>query len=92
LKGLQEAIADGLETAHVERAALWRLETSAYAALQNVKCQFRQGTLLLIGDVPTYYHKQVAQEAVRTVPGIAEIVNNISVRWQARSVAPRRAK
>jgi osmotically-inducible protein OsmY len=76
---LQEAIADGLETANVERAAQWRLEASAYAALKSVKCRFRRGKLLLSGHVPTYHHKQLAQEAIRALPGVSAIVNEISV-------------
>ena len=83
MNSLQEEIADGLEAANVERAAQWRLEASAYAALKTVRCRFRQGALVLNGCVPTYFHKQVAQEAIRAVPGITEIVNHISVRRDA---------
>ena len=79
MKELQEAITDGLERGNVERVAQWRLEASAYVALRRVKCQFRRGVLLLSGRVPTYYHKQLAQETIRSLPGVSAIVNEISV-------------
>jgi osmotically-inducible protein OsmY len=79
VKKLQEAITEGLERANVERIAQWRLEASAYVALKGVKCQFRRGVLLLSGRVPTYYHKQLAQETIRSLPGVSAIVNEISV-------------
>ena len=85
MNSMQEQIADGLEAANVERAAQWRLEASAYAALRTVRCKFRQGRLVLNGRVPTYFHKQIAQEAIRALPGVIEIVNHISVRREAWS-------
>jgi osmotically-inducible protein OsmY len=77
---MREEIADGLEAENVERAARWRLEASAYAALRTVRCKFQQGKLVLNGRVPTYFHKQLAQEAIRSLPGVTEIVNHVSVR------------
>jgi osmotically-inducible protein OsmY len=76
----QDEIAVGFEAANMERAAQWRLEASAYTALKAVKCRFHEGTLVLDGRVPTYFHKQLAQEAIRALPGIREIINQISVR------------
>jgi osmotically-inducible protein OsmY len=84
---MQEEVADGLMAANVERAAQWRLEASAYAALRTVKCRFRQGMLVLKGSVPTYFHKQLAQEAIRAIPGVTEIVNDISVRGYAERIS-----
>lgn len=37
------------------------------------------GRVVLRGRVPTWYHKQMAQEALRTVDGIAEIRNELRV-------------
>lgn len=92
MKMMQEAITEGQESVNVERAARWRLETSAYPAVRNVKCRCRRGTLVLMGDVITYYHKQIAQETVRNVLGVVAIINKISVRRHAPGVVPRRAK
>jgi osmotically-inducible protein OsmY len=85
LTSFEEEIANGLEAARVERSAKLRLESSAYAALKAVKCRFGHGTLLLKGDVPTYFHKQIAQEAMRALPGVSHIANDIRVRRDART-------
>jgi osmotically-inducible protein OsmY len=37
---------------------------------------------LLRGRLATYYQKQVAQEAVRGLDGVVQIVNDIEVDWQ----------
>jgi hypothetical protein len=51
----------------VEKAAHKRLAKTGYRSLGSVDCQFDEGTLTLHGKVPSYYHKQVAQEAIRNV-------------------------
>jgi hypothetical protein len=89
VKELQGAITVGLEKANLERVAQCRLEASAYVALKGVTCQFRRGALLLSGRVPTYYHKQLAQETIRSLPGVSAIVNEIFVSQYA---APRRMR
>jgi len=75
----QEAIADGLDVANTERAAQRRLESSGYEVLKTIACRFRSGTMFLKGEVPTYYHKQLAQEAVRTLAAVDAISNQITV-------------
>lgn len=65
---------------YVERMAHRRLERSAYPALKSIACRYRRGTLQLDGQTPTYFHKQLAQELVRSLPGVMEIANNIAVR------------
>jgi osmotically-inducible protein OsmY len=89
---LQDETSDGLEAAQVMRAAQRRLEASTYAALKRVRCRFRQGKLQLNGRVPTYFHKQLAQEALRTLPGVTKLVNNISVSRDAWPIRSRRTK
>jgi hypothetical protein len=49
------------------------LITSAYACVRAVACRVRDGVLTLHGQVPTYFHKQIAQTVVlqrlnRSVP------------------------
>jgi hypothetical protein len=63
----------------VERAARKRLAKTGYRSLGSVRCQFDDGTLTLHGRVPSYYHKQVAQEAIRNVNDVDTIVNEINV-------------
>jgi hypothetical protein len=65
--------------ASIERAAHNRLAKTGYRPLKEITCNFRDGTLILQGEVPSYYHKQVAQEAMRKVHSVQIIVNQIEV-------------
>lgn len=56
-----------------------RLRHKPYLALKNVSCNFLDGVLVLGGCLPTYYLKQVAQEAVSQLKGIERIENQIQV-------------
>jgi osmotically-inducible protein OsmY len=55
------------------------LERSPYRSLRGVSCEFSEGLLLLRGRLGSYYHKQLAQEAVADVEGVLEVVNKIEV-------------
>lgn len=65
--------------ATTEKAARRRLQSSGYAALKAISCRFRRGTLILTGRAPNYFHKQLAQEAVRTLAAVEAIHNDIVV-------------
>jgi osmotically-inducible protein OsmY len=56
-----------------------RLQQSPYASLRQVSCQLRAGVLTLGGHVPSYYLKQIAQTAVRSVEGVRQINNQLRV-------------
>lgn len=78
---------------HAERrtvtaAARERLARCGRHGLTAIRCEHHEGVLFLRGRVPSYYLKQMAQEAVRTVAGVEEIVNCIEVSAVARSGAP----
>lgn len=65
----------------IEDSAAQRL--SCHPHLQGngkcVKCSVSDRRLYLSGSLPSWYLKQMAQEAVRGVEGVDEIVNDISV-------------
>jgi hypothetical protein len=63
----------------VEGAARKWLAKTGYRSLGSVRCRFRDGTLTLNGSVPSYYHKQIAQEAIRRVGDVESIINEIDV-------------
>lgn len=65
--------------ASIERAAQIQLARSGYRSLLAITCHFRDNTLILRGDVPSYFHKQVAQEAIRKVRSVESIANEIVV-------------
>ena len=55
------------------------LQRSPYRPIRNVSCECRQGVLFLRGPLPTFYLKQLAQEAVARVQGILQVVNETVV-------------
>jgi osmotically-inducible protein OsmY len=59
----------------VERA----LRATGYAPLRGVEVSANGRLVTLLGWVPSYYLKQVAQEAARAVPGVRELRNDLSV-------------
>lgn len=55
------------------------LRSNPYLALKNVSCDWLGGVLVLRGCLPSYYLKQLAQEAVASLKGVARIDNQIQV-------------
>jgi osmotically-inducible protein OsmY len=74
-----EVPAPAVRIPDVAERAESELRRNSYVALKNVACEFRDGVLTLNGCLPTYYLKQVAQEAVARLDGIAKIENRIEV-------------
>ena len=56
-----------------------RLRSNSYLALKNISCAFDEGVLTLRGCVPSYYLKQIAQETLASLEGLAQIDNQIDV-------------
>ncbi len=56
-----------------------RLRGNPYPALKHVTCDCREGVLVLRGLLPSYYLKQVAQEAVARLEGVQAVDNQIQV-------------
>ena len=66
-------------TTDVESRAQTALKDSPIFALRDLHVH-REGKLLLIsGRVESFYHKQLAQEVVRTVAEDLQVVNSIDV-------------
>jgi hypothetical protein len=63
------------------------LQTTPYPDVKSLQCEYHQGVLVLRGHVSTYYHKQLAQEAVRDIQGIESIVNVVKVVGASHSTA-----
>ena len=61
------------------RQAAYCLQNSPYAILRGVSCMYDRGILLLRGQVPSFYHKQLAQETVRKIEGVVQVVHQIEV-------------
>ncbi len=67
------------EQSAIVQLAEKRLHNHRYLALRNVSCHLKDGHLILQGELPTYYLKQVAQVVVSRLQGVSHIVNNIEV-------------
>jgi osmotically-inducible protein OsmY len=72
----------------VERAQE-RLLAVPYLSFSDVRCEYRRGRLILHGRVESYYEKQLAQEAVARLQGVARVVNQIEVAWADSSLLGR---
>lgn len=48
---------------------------------RRVHFETQQGRVVLRGTVSSYYHKQLAQEAVRGLEGVDSIENRLEVDW-----------
>jgi len=64
----------------IAESALDRLRSTSYFALRDVRCEYREGELTLLGRLPTHYLKQIAQKVVADLEGVTRVVNQIEVR------------
>jgi osmotically-inducible protein OsmY len=70
----------GRDRSHqVAEAAKSRLQESSYGAIRRLSCDCRRGILFLRGHLPTFYQKQLAQEAVAKLEGVLQVMNEAVV-------------
>ncbi|MBN2292086.1 MAG: BON domain-containing protein [Pirellulales bacterium] len=67
-------------SSEVVKSAKDHLKKNPYPDIRNVSCNCDRGVLVLRGNVSSYHHKQVAQEAVFGLDGVTRILNEIEVR------------
>jgi hypothetical protein len=60
-------------------AAQARLFRTPYHVMRRVDCSCQNGVLILRGRVPSYYHKQYAEEVVADLPGLRDVSNQLQV-------------
>ena len=63
----------------IAEIARGRLCNSPYMAIRTVSCDFEDGALVLRGRLSRFHHKQLAQEAVRRLAGVRQVINEIEV-------------
>jgi hypothetical protein len=63
----------------VQPRAQAALANSPFYELRELQVQWRDDALVLSGNVTSFYHKQLAQEVVRSVSKEIEVVNSIHV-------------
>jgi osmotically-inducible protein OsmY len=72
---LTHSLEDLRLTERIERA----LRATGYGALRAIKVSVNARIVHLVGRVPTYYLKQIAQATALTVPGGHELHNGLDV-------------
>jgi osmotically-inducible protein OsmY len=72
-------LASFIDSCHVVARANERLQMPHYSPVRFVFCEFDDGVLTLRGQVSTFFQKQLAQEAVLHVTGVAQVVNQVEV-------------
>ena len=55
------------------------LRRHLHRATQHVSYDYHEGMVLLRGNLTSFHAKQLAQEAVRRVEGVEQVVNQIRV-------------
>lgn len=63
----------------VVREVRGALQRNPYPLLRTLFVEYEGGVVVLRGKLPNYYHKQLAQEAVRGIEGVTHVVNEIEV-------------
>ena len=69
----------GVEVSDAHEQAQTALATSPIGVLRRLRVDRDGSTLILSGNVESFYQKQLAQELVRTVAREYEVVNAIRV-------------
>lgn len=65
----------------ISETARQRIGQQPHLSSQRIWCEFADGKLFLRGQVPSFYHKQLAHAAVAGMAGIGQVVNDIEVVW-----------
>ncbi len=68
-----------LSISDIQSRAQTALANSPFYELRELQVEEHDRHLLLSGSVSSFYHKQLAQEVVRSVCGDVEVTNAISV-------------
>ena len=77
----QQTVAQNNDEGRIVAAARQRILHQPHLTIQRIWCDFDAGKLFLRGQVPSFYYKQLAQEAVARLEGVSQVVNEIEVVW-----------
>ena len=55
------------------------LQKNPYLDFSSLSYETNEGCVVLRGVVPSYFEKQMAQESIRSIEGINEILNELEV-------------
>ena len=77
--GLLAQGGDSMHLSSAAEAAQECLRRSPYPAITRLSCEQDRDGLVLRGTLPSYYHKQLAQETIRAIADSVRLVNAIEV-------------
>jgi len=72
---------NGDEPAAFHRRVSLALSRNPYLSNRKLRFEASEGRVTLKGKVRTYFQKQMAQEMLRDVEGVASIENDLEVIW-----------
>jgi hypothetical protein len=72
----------------VQPRAQAALANSPFYELRELQVEWRDDALLLSGRVSSFYHKQLAQEVVRSVCRDTDVINSVHVEHQEEDDVP----
>ncbi|XZE19752.1 hypothetical protein SH449x_005080 [Pirellulaceae bacterium SH449] len=64
-------------------SALYQFQSCHYYQIRLLSCEIFEGILIIRGQVCSYYLKQLAQERLRLLTGMDQIMNQIDVVYGA---------
>ena len=67
---------------HLIDRAQAALERNPYLARKRFRLEAQHGRLTVHGIVGSYYQKQMAQETLRKLEGVAAVENLLEVNWE----------
>lgn len=68
-------------TTHLSERVERAIQQAPHLNRQHLRFETNEGRVVLKGTVGSYFHKQMAQEAVRNVDGVDAISNQLNVCW-----------
>jgi osmotically-inducible protein OsmY len=78
MRNLDLALEDRVQTA---------IDTNPYLAGRKLRFEAEAGRVRLRGVVQSFFQKQMAQEALRHIHGVASIENDLEVAWGSEPTA-----
>jgi osmotically-inducible protein OsmY len=76
-----DAEREAIQANRVISLAKDRIFNQPHLTVQRIWCEYNGDQLTLRGQVPSFYHKQLAQVAVAGLDGVGQVVNEIEVLW-----------
>ncbi|MCA9265750.1 MAG: BON domain-containing protein [Planctomycetales bacterium] len=68
-------------SASLHEKLIQAIDAAPHLSRHQLRIETEQGHVIVRGTVGTFFQKQMAQEALRTVDGVEDIENALEVAW-----------